>query len=66
MSDIVFACLLVTLEKLVGMVSNPSTKRGLRPGQVIINRWEEQMLITRKDTIANFVEINNSFDGLAR
>ena len=66
MSDVVFACLLVTTEKLVGVVSNPSVKRGLRPGQVIINRWKEQMLITRKDTITKFVEINNSFDGLAR
>ena len=66
MSDVVFACLLVTMEKLVGVVSNPSAKRGLRPGQVIINRRKEQMLITRKDTITKFVEINNSFDGLAR
>ena len=64
MSDVVFACLLVTTEKLVGVVSNPSAKRGLRPGQVIINRWKEQMLITRKDAIAKFIQINNGFDGL--
>ena len=64
MSDVVFECLLVTVEKLVGMISNPSMKRGLRPGQVIINRWEEQMLITRKDAIAKFIQINNGFDGL--
>ena len=48
------------------MIGEPSTKRRLQFGEMVINRVKKEMMVTRKNTVPEIVEFDNGFNGLAR
>ena len=63
-SDIVLLQLLVASKKRVRMISEPSTNRRLRFGEVVVNRVKKEVVITRKNAMAETIKFDNGLDGL--
>ena len=64
-SDIVFLCLLMASKEMVRMISEPSKKRRLWFGEVVINRVKKEMMFTGKNMVVEIIKFDNGFNGLA-
>ena len=65
-SDIVFLCLLMASKEMVRMISEPSKKRRLWFGEVVINRVKKEMMFTGKNMVVEIIKFDNGFNGLRR
>ena len=63
-SDVIHNGLLVASEKMIRVIGQPGTERRLRFPQVVVDRLEEKVVITGKNAIAKFVQIDNGFNSL--
>ena len=65
-TDIVHNGLLMASEKMIGMIGQPGTERGLRLLQVVVDIGKEKVMITGKNAILTVVQIDNGFNSLTR
>ena len=63
-TDIVHNGLLMASEKMIGMIGQPGTERGLRLLQVVVDIGKEKVMITGKNAITKLVQIVNGFNSL--